>query len=557
MKTELDGFRSRRDVMRSAEGREEIVENVFVGQIDISEMPTKRRAPGTVGRIATPDYAARDDQISRPSQGRVAIIQASRSRSSCGNITVKSMMPRLWPRTPRLAVTYAAILIALIAFSDWRVEINATLGFLYIFPMMLLGTVFGWWELLLAALFCTFLSDRLDPFPMEMESARDVLIFLTLAVTGLLSLSLTRSYRRERERFAALHAAEEQLKFLIESSPAAILTMTAAGEMLLGNPAAHRLLGVAEGSLSGKNITRYIPALGSIPSVDETTNIFRTEMQTRGQRQNGEFFLADVFFSTYSTPAGPRLAAMVVDTSEHLREREESSLQQLLAGSRIVVAAVSHEIRNVCAAIGVMHENLARKGSLKGDQDFEALGSLLETLGKIASLELKRSVGAVESSSADLREVLADFRIVLGQMCEESDIQLHWSVPDKLPLVQADRHSLMQVLLNLAKNSQRALESAPEKAIDVAVSGRTDGVSIRFTDSGPGIPPDQKIFQPLQKGAEATGLGLYLSRAFMRSFGGDLRHDPNHPGCSFVLELAGAAKSSALSEHATPTTLTA
>jgi two-component system sensor kinase FixL len=467
------------------------------------------------------------------------------------------MILRPLDRSPRAVVAYAAILIAVIAICDWRVEINATLGFLYIFPMMLLGTVFSWWQLILAAVFCTLLSDRLDPFPMEMESARDVLIFLTLGTTGLLSLGLTKSYRRERERFAAQRAAEEQLKFLIETSPAAILTMSADGEILLGNPAAHRLLAVAQGSLAGNKITRYIPALGSIPSVDDTTNIFRTEMQTRGQRETGEVFLADVFFSTYSTPAGPRLAAVVVDTSEHLREREETSLQQLLAGSRILVAAVSHEIRNVCAAIGVMHENLARKGSLRGDQDFEALGSLLETLGKIASLELKRSVGAFEASSADLNEALTDFRIVLEQMCEESDIQLRWNVPDKLPPVWADRHSLMQVLLNLTKNSQRTLESAAQKVIDVSVTARADGVSIRFTDTGPGIPPDQKIFQPLQKGADATGLGLYLSRAFMRSFRGDLRHDPQHPGCSFVLELATATTDSAPNEHATPTTFTA
>jgi C4-dicarboxylate-specific signal transduction histidine kinase len=142
-------------------------------------------------------------------------------------------------------------------------------------------------------------------------------------------------------------------------------------------------------------------------------------------------------------------------------------------------------------------------------------------------------------------------------MCEESDIQLQWKVPEKVPLVQADRHSLMQVLLNLAKNSQRALGAAPQKVIDVAVVSRADGVSIRFTDSGSGIPPGQKIFEPLQKGADATGLGLYLSRAFMRSFEGDLRHTPQHPGCSFVLELALAATDSASNEHATPSTLTA
>ena len=93
--------------------------------------------------------------------------------------------------SPCAAIAYAAVLIALVAICDWRAEINATLGFL-----------------------CTLLTDRLDPFPMEMESARDVLIFLTLAVTGLLSFSVTRSYRRESERLAAQRAAEEQFEFL-------------------------------------------------------------------------------------------------------------------------------------------------------------------------------------------------------------------------------------------------------------------------------------------------------------------------------------------------------
>jgi two-component system, LuxR family, sensor kinase FixL len=441
---------------------------------------------------------------------------------------------------PRSALLSAAVLISTIAVTDWRAEINATLGFLYIFPVALLGTVLNWWQVILAAAFCTFLSDRLDPFPMEMEVARDTLIFLTLAVTGLLSLAVTKSYRRERVSIAARRAAEEQLAFVIDSSPAAVLTMSPGGEILLANPAAHRLLGAAPGSLPGKRIARYVPALGFIPSADKTARIFRTEMQTRGQRENGEVFLANAFFSTYSTPAGPRLAALLVDTSEHLREREETSLQQVLASSRILVAAVSHEVRNVCGAIGMMHENLVRKGSLAGDQDFEALGSLVETLSKIASLELKQS--ASEPSATDLNEVLADLRIVLEPICEECDIELHWSIPGELPLVQADRHTLLQVLLNLTKNSQRALEKAAQKSIDISAYATPDGVSIRFTDSGPGLPPGQKIFQPLQRGAEATGLGLYLSRAFMRSFRGELRHDPQHAGCSFVMTLAAVTE---------------
>ena len=467
-------------------------------------------------------------------------------------------------------------LIATIAVIDWWIVLNATLGFLYLFPLVLLGTKLNWPSLIAVAAACTLLSDRLDPFSGETEMARALLIFMTLATTGLLSLAVTRAYRREMDSLARLQkeavarkAAEEQLEFLIESSPAAVLTMTADGEILLANPAAHRLLGVAAGLLPGRRITRYVPALGSIPSVDETLRIFRTEMQTRGQRENGEIFLADIFFSTYSTPAGPRLAALVIDGSEHFREREEASLHQLLVGSRILVAAVSHEVRNVCGAIGMVHENLVRNGSLKGNQDFEALGSLVETLSKIAALELKQSVGTVEASSTDLHEVLTDLRIVLEPYCEESDIELRWTIPEDLPLVQADRHSLLQVLLNLTKNSQRALEPVAHKVIEIAAISRPGGVSIRIVDSGPGIPAGQKLFQPLQKGADATGLGLYLSRAFMRSFRGDLRYDPTQPGCCFVIELVaqadheehrpGTADQSAEqgTEHAAHTPLTA
>jgi len=458
-------------------------------------------------------------------------------------------------------VACAVALIALIAAIDWRVEFNATLGFLYIFPLVLLGTVTGWWQLLLTALFCTMLSDRLDPFPGDTEWARDLLISLTLATTGLLSRGVASGYRREMENLArierevgARQAAEGQLRFLIESSPAAILTMTADGEILLANPAAHRLVGVPEGFLPGKRITRYVPALGSIPPPGESARVFSTEMQTRGQRENGEVFLADVFFSTYATPAGPRLAALLVDSSENLREREETSLQQLLSGSRILVAAVSHEVRNVCGAIGLMHENLARSGSLNGNQDFEALGSLVGTLSKIASLDLRQTTGSRQPETADLSEVLTDLRIVLEPSCAESDIELRWDVPSSLPVVEADRHSLLQVLLNLSKNSQRALESAALKVIKISACAGPAGVSIRFTDSGPGIVPGQRLFQPLQKGADGTGLGLYLSRAFMRSFRGDLRHDPQHPGCSFVLDLAASEQLHAVSENAAHTT---
>ncbi len=441
-------------------------------------------------------------------------------------------------------IAKAAALVAAIALLDWRIDLNISFGFLYLFPMLLLGTESSVWQIICAALFCTVLADQLDPFPFSPSMLpQDILVFTALLGSGLFSQQAAKRRKAEVENLRRIESealarreAEEQLEFLIDNSPAAILTLNQGGRIVLANPAAHRLLGVSENVLAGKNINRYLPALSRVTSAEHNVK-FRTEMQCRGERENGDIFLANVFFSTYKTKTGFRLAALVVDSSEELRDREESSLNQVLAGSRILAAAVSHEIRNVCAAISVIRENLARSQALAGNKDFEALGSLIDTLAKIAALELRQSSKSLEIGVVDLRETLDDLRIVLESYCEEAGITLIWQLPDCLPGVVADRHSLLQVLLNLTKNSERALAQAEKKLITISVTVSAHNVSIRLADTGPGISSLEKLFQPFQKDADSTGLGLYLSRAFMRSFGGDLRHDPTLPGCSFILDL--------------------
>jgi C4-dicarboxylate-specific signal transduction histidine kinase len=209
----------------------------------------------------------------------------------------------------------------------------------------------------------------------------------------------------------------------------------------------------------------------------------------------------------------------------------------------VLVAAVSHEVRNLCGAMAIIHENLARDERLTGDKDFEALGTLVDALTRIASVQLKPSAERSRVTGIDLVEVLDDLRMVLDPYCQEAGISVHWqsNIPHTLPAVWADRHHLLQVLLNLTKNSQRALEGCDVKNIVISVSAQRDGVSIRVTDSGPGLAAVDSLFQPFQKGADATGLGLYLSRALLRSFRGDLRYDPAVPGCSFVIDLAVVA----------------
>ena len=62
-------------------------------------------------------------------------------------------------------------------------------------------------------------------------------------------------------------------------------------------------------------------------------------------------------------------------------------------------------------------------------------------------------------------------------------------------------------------------------------------VIIRLEDTGPGISDPQILFHAFQRDAEATGLGLYVSRALMKSFGGDLSFEPTEHGCTFAITL--------------------
>src|SRR5579885_628710 len=156
----------------------------------------------------------------------------------------------------------AAILIAAIAVLDWRIDLNISFGFLYLFPILLLGSVLSRWQIVAAAVLCTILSDLLDPFGFSLRVGvpQDILVFTSLAGTGLFVYEITRSRRRIQEEAMARREAEKQLEFLVESSTAAILTMDPGCRILRANPAAHRLFGVPAGVLPGRNIRRYIPA---------------------------------------------------------------------------------------------------------------------------------------------------------------------------------------------------------------------------------------------------------------------------------------------------------
>jgi C4-dicarboxylate-specific signal transduction histidine kinase len=142
-----------------------------------------------------------------------------------------------------------------------------------------------------------------------------------------------------------------------------------------------------------------------------------------------------------------------------------------------------------------------------------------------------------EAVLADLGTVLDETRIVIEPAILEAGITATWEVSAGLPLVQADHHALLQAFINLARNSLRALEDRPRKEMHITASLERDLVVVRFRDTGPGVAHPEELFQPFQPGAHSAGLGLYITRAILRSHGGGLRYEPLETGSCFAVEL--------------------
>jgi two-component system sensor kinase FixL len=458
------------------------------------------------------------------------------------------MYATLFQGSTRTVLLRAGILIAAITIVDWLVIEQIPLGFLYLMPMLMVGSVVSRGPIVVAAALCTVLAELFNDLHWNLRTgtSRDVLYFAAFVGAGLFIREVNNSRRAAIENLHAIELerdarrdAEEQLQILIESSPIAIVTADARGSVLMGNEAAHRMLGVPNGKLTGKDLYRYLPALTNVSTPECPHQLLRAVMQARGQRENRESFMADICFSTYRTTAGTRLAVMVLDSSEELRAHEVGGLHQLLEGSRIAVSGLSHEIRNVCGAIGAVHQSLKRDSSLVGNKDFEALGSLVEALERLASVNLRQY--ASQATEVDLTVLLDEFKIVVDPSLQEEEIAVEWIIEPGLPLVWADRSSLMQVFLNLISNSTRALSKGTAGILSVSARSEGDQVVVTVIDNGGGVLHPEHLFHPFQAEAESTGLGLYMSRAFARSFGGELRYVPLTDGACFRVELKRAS----------------
>jgi len=205
-----------------------------------------------------------------------------------------------------------------------------------------------------------------------------------------------------------------------------------------------------------------------------------------------------------------------------------------------VARRLAHEIKNPLTPIQLSAERLRRKYLAKlPPEERRVLDRSTRTIiGQVEAM--KDMVNAfsdyarpsrIEPQAVPVDDFLAEVLALYG-----GSVDFH---PGAAGLrVDADPVRLRQVVHNLIKNAQEAVEGKPRPEIHVATrSRRPQGqerlfVEITFEDNGPGLQEDRigRLFEPYVTTKErGTGLGLAIVKKIVEEHGGYIRAE-NRPG---------------------------
>jgi C4-dicarboxylate-specific signal transduction histidine kinase len=150
----------------------------------------------------------------------------------------------------------------------------------------------------------------------------------------------------------------------------------------------------------------------------------------------------------------------------------------------------------------------------------------------------------VQFQPLSANELVEEVLKLLRSELIDRGVTAHSELAPSLPILQADRVELQQVLINLVTNACDAMTDTPREARALTIRTGLDGngfVLISVCDAGPGIAEGklEQVFEPFfTSKANGMGLGLSVCRTIVNAHGGKLwaEHNPDR-GATFRLLL--------------------
>jgi signal transduction histidine kinase len=214
------------------------------------------------------------------------------------------------------------------------------------------------------------------------------------------------------------------------------------------------------------------------------------------------------------------------------------SAQQVQLGQAIgeeKAGAVVSMLSSLAANNKEMHEEM--KSSANGQ--LAIISHIQEILNIQRQYVAGRETG--ERQPVNLRGIVTDCLSMLSATMEKRGIRLVSDLLEESALIKGNRTKLMQVIMNLLKNSIEAIDvKAAEKTISTCLHRKDGRLVLRISDTGCGY--DDAIANRLfDRGfttkSSGTGLGLYNCREIVESHNGSMQMTSDGPGKGAVITI--------------------
>ena len=242
---------------------------------------------------------------------------------------------------------------------------------------------------------------------------------------------------------------------------------------------------------------------------------------------------------------------MLKTMEKRKNELQKDNEKQIMQSKLQFFTDISHEIRTPLTLILTPVEKLIKEtpeGSLRNTYKLINLNGqrILRLVNQIMEMrKLDRGQVKLFASETDVQEFIREIAASFENIIAERKCELNLEFANDLPKVWIDHEKMDKVIFNVISN---AFKYTPKDGkINLKVDTFQDDLRIRISDSGPGIPENQRErifnrFYQIQNESNfnkiGTGIGLHLSRSLLEIHHGTIYvEDCTDSGACFTIRI--------------------
>ncbi|MEW6571642.1 MAG: ATP-binding protein [Nitrospirota bacterium] len=250
--------------------------------------------------------------------------------------------------------------------------------------------------------------------------------------------------------------------------------------------------------------------------------------------------IRNVLLTVSVIPGTSKTVESLLDITERKKLEEQMLHTEKLASIGTLAAGVAHEINNPLAVILGFSDLLMDKFS-EDPESYEILKTI-QKQGNNAKSIVENLLSFVRyrehrEEAVDVNRSIEEVLAVKSNTLSINNISVLREMSGSIPAVRADPNELQQVFFNIINNAVPAMKGGGTLTIQTRLIEKKESrdVEIRISDTGVGISPEHRsrIFDPLfttKQVGEGTGLGLTVSYAIIRKYGGSITFETRVKG---------------------------